>query len=513
MLHNHSSQTRALGYGLAGISIAMLMLVPTSRASASPRMGISRTATVISKTVNFRDESCTRYPMTGRTIQEFIDAAEAAQKAGKSICLAPDLNLTAPAPLSVTEPAVLDFNGATIARAAATDDWLITVSAPGVSILGLTLRGNRLLGGQGGGLLFEAAGCQASNLQVTGMTTYGILVRHPGTSLALSSSSVDDTVNPAPASGDGIRVTSGALITVTSTVASDNSGDGFRLVKAAAGSSISGSSSENTVAGLSVLDTPDLSIGSFDSSSDWHYGIAIWRSTDVTANSLTVTATGAAQDGLPPNGSGSAVQLFGVTGSSFTDLQLKGMPGYGLALSGASENVFDQVQVARDGKGQSNPAVEIEHGSADNRFLTVSIADTSVGVDIGSSGVKNNRSGLTGNVGNSFKLLTLVGDMYAAINIEGGRSNFFKKVDATDIGSDYHRPARAAIRLNNASTSYNRIDVYNTYINSSYPKWDTPAYLIYADSMANHNFVHLGVIQGGYVVAKWFDANGTNIFT
>jgi hypothetical protein len=189
------------------------------------------------------------------------------------------------------------------------------------------------------------------------------------------------------------------------------------------------------------------------------------------------------------------------------------MPGYGLALSGATKNVFGHVHVARDGKGQSNPAVELEHGAADNAFQAVSITDTSVGVDIGSSGVKNNRSGREGNDGNTFTTLTLVGNTYAAVNIEGGRHNVFHTVNATDVGSGYKPPDRAAIRLNYSTTSYNTIDAYNTYINSSYRKWDTPAYLIYADSKANHNSVHLGTIQGGYSVAKWHDANGTNKFS
>jgi hypothetical protein len=512
MFCHQGSRTRLLVYALAGIALGTLVIGPTTPANAAPNRLMATTATVISPTVNIRGEPCVRYPVTRRTVQEFIDAAEAAQKKGKSVCLAPDLRLTASAPLTVREPAVLDFNGAKIVRAPSTNDWLITVVSPGVSILDVTLMGNRPALGHGGGLLCEAAGCRLSNVHVTGMTTYGIEARHPGSSLAISRSSVDDTVNSKPSLGDGIRITSGARVHVSSTSATHNSGDGFQFVKATAGSSISGSSSENIEAGLSVLDTPHLSIGRFDSNADWHYGVAIWTSVDLKVNSVTVTATGSPQGALPSNGNGSAIQLFWVSGSVFTSLHLSGMPGYGLALSGATKNVFRHVNVARDGKGESNPAVELEHGAADNAFQAVSIADTSVGVDLGSSGVKNNRTGRAGNVGNTFTTLTLVGNTYAAIDIEGGNHNVFRTVNATDVGSDFKRPDRAAIRLNFSTTSHNKIDVYNTYINSSYVKWDTPAYLVYADSKANHNSVHLGTIEGGYSVAKWHDANGTNKF-
>jgi hypothetical protein len=88
----------------------------------------------------------------------------------------------------------------------------------------------------------------------------------------------------------------------------------------------------------------------------------------------------------------------------------------------------------------------------------------------------------------------------------------FKKVNATDVGSGYPPPDKAAIRLFNSTVSYNTIDEYNTIVNSSYPKWNTPYYLVYADAAANHNSVHLGTIQGGYSAAKWHDANGTNTF-
>jgi hypothetical protein len=514
MWRNHFSFAHALAYGAIGVALVVLVSVSTTLANAAPGTEMTTTAAVHSKTVNVASEPCRRFPLrSGSRLQAYIDAAEVAQQKGTSICLAADQRLTVAAPLTVSAPAVLDFNGATIVEDASLDGWLITVNSPGVSILHVTLRGNRSSANEGGGLLCEAAGCQVSGVEVTKMTTTGILVRYPTSSLDISSSSVVGTFSPKPSAGNGILVASGALLQASDTSATGNSGNGFRLVKAAAGSYISGSSSNNLEAGISTLEVSDLRIGTFVSKADWHYGIVMSQSSDVRAGFLTVVDTGAAQGSLPLNGRGAAVALVDVTGSTFTNLHLTGMPGYGLSLAGASKNLFVDVRIARDGKGETNPGVNLDHGSADNTWQTVSITNTSVGVDIGSSGVKNDRHGLNGNTGNLFETLTLVGDRYAAISIQGGKDNVFTLVNATDIGSDYPAPAKAAVRLLNATTNHNTIVVYNTFVDSEYPTWDTPLYLVYADSKANHNSVALGTIEGGYSTAKWHQGNPTNTFT
>jgi hypothetical protein len=516
MLGKRPSRRRAVAYGLAGIGALTLVVGSTTQANAAPHSAATTTATVISRAVNLKGESCSRYDMSDGNAQGFIDAAEAAHKRGTSVCLAPDLRLIVSGSLTVSKPASLDFSDATITKSPDMNNWVITVSSPGVTILGVTLNGDRVAGGQGGGLLCEASGCRANHVHVTGMTTVGIEVRGKGHALAISNASVTDTFNATSSltstDGVGVLVDPGALLRATATSARSNSGSGFRLVNAAAGSSISGSSSDNQEAGLTAENTSSFTIGTFDSNADWHYGIAMWACTRVRAHSLTVTATGAAEGGRPLNSNGSAIELFGVSRSTFRSLRLSGMPGYGLALAGATKNVFGNLQIARDGKGVTNPGVNLDQGAADNTFRTVSITDTSVGVDIGSNGVSGTTKSRQGNVHNTFGTLTLVGNTYASIDIGGGSHNVFKKVNATDVGSGYPPPDKAAIRLFNSTVSYNTIDEYNTIVNSSYPKWNTPYYLVYADAAANHNSVHLGTIQGGYSAAKWHDANGTNTF-
>jgi hypothetical protein len=254
-------------------------------------------------------------------------------------------------------------------------------------------------------------------------------------------------------------------------------------------------------------------VGTFISNADWHYGVVMSGDSNVMANSLTITNTGAAEGALPVNSTGSAIELFGVTGSTFTSIHASGMPGYGLAIARSTDDTFDSVIIARDGRGRSNPGINIDHDSAGNTFQYASVTDTSVGVNLGGGGAKLDPSSRTGNVDNTFDLLVLVGDTYSAVNVGGGTGNVFVTIDATDVGGGYPAPDKASIRLYNTGTSNNRIEDYNAYFNIGFAKWDTADYLVYADANASHNSVHFGTIEGGYSVARSHDANGTNNFS
>jgi hypothetical protein len=317
------------------------------------------------------------------------------------------------------------------------------------------------------------------------MTTDGIQVAHTGSSLTLASSTVSDTISTLISSGEGIDVSSGAVLHATGTSSTDNTGSGYYLMAGGSGSTISGTSADNRQAGLMVGYTPDVTVGTFDSSADWHYGVEFSGATGAQVGPVTATDTGAAENGLPVNSTGSGVALFDTTGSTFASLSITGMPGFGLMVAESSKNTFDDVTIDRGGPGISNPGINLDHESADNVFVKAS---------------------------NQFQLLDCTGNTYAAVNIGGGTGNVFTTVNATDIRSNYPAPGRAAIRLDNTETSDNTITTYNSYVNGSYPVAHDPFYLIYADTSASQNSVHLGTVQGGYKVAKFLDSNGSNTF-
>jgi hypothetical protein len=499
---NHPFRSAFLVRGAIGIGLISFALAPATLAGASvmpPGTGSSG--------------PCTTYPLaSGGNVQAFVNAAEAAHKTGALLCVAAGLSLHVSAPVTVTEPVSLDFNGATISKTSAMDNWAMTVTAANVSVTDLTIKGNEAAGAEGGGMLCEAADCVFRSVHVSGMTTDGIQVAHTGSSLTLASSTVSDTISTLISSGEGIDVSSGAVLHATGTSSTDNTGSGYYLMAGGSGSTISGTSADNRQAGLMVGYTPDVTVGTFDSSADWHYGVEFSGATGAQVGPVTATDTGAAENGLPVNSTGSGVALFDTTGSTFASLSITGMPGFGLMVAESSKNTFDDVTIDRGGPGISNPGINLDHESADNVFVKASITDTSVGVNIGGSGAKNDPDSRNGNTDNQFQLLDCTGNTYADVNIGGGTGNVFTTVNATDIRSNYPAPGRAAIRLDNTETSDNTITTYNSYVNGSYPVAHDPFYLIYADTSASQNSVHLGTVQGGYKVAKFLDSNGSNTF-
>jgi hypothetical protein len=456
---------------------------------------------------------CTTYPVaSGGNVQDFVNAAEAAHKTGTSLCVAAGLSLQVSAPVTVTEAVSLDFNGATITKASNMNNWAVTVTGANVTVTDVTLKGNEAAGAQGGGMLCEAAGCAFESVHVSGMTTDGIQVARAGSSLTLAGSSVSGTVSKVISSGEGIDVSSGAVIHASGTSSSGNTGSGYYLMAGGAGSTISGTSADNRQAGLMVGYTPSVTIGSFESSADWHYGVEFSGATGAQVGPISATDTGAAENGMPVNSTGSGVALFDTTSSVFTSLDVTGMPGFGLVVAQSSKNTFDDVTIDRGSPGISNPGINLDHESADNVFVKASVTDTSVGVNIGGSGAKKDPNSRNGNIDNRFQLLDVVGSTYAALNIGGGTGNVFTTINATDVRSNYPAPGRAAIRLSNSETSGNTIVTYNSYVNGSYPVSHNPFYLVYADLAASKNSVHLGTVEGGYKLAKWLDSNGSNTF-
>jgi hypothetical protein len=406
----------------------------------------------------------------------------------------------------------LNFNGATITKAAKMSNWVLEVTGPNVSVSDVTLNGNRSAGAQGGGLLCEAPACAVSGVHVVGMTTNGIQVIGAGSSLTVVGSTVSGTVASESWSGNGIDAANGGVLHVSGTTSTDNSGSGFYLIAAGAGCSISGNSADNRQTGLEAGSTGSLSIGTFVSDADSHYGIDLSEDSGVQANSITASNTGAAEGGFPVNTTGSGVALFGVSNSTFVSITVTGMPGFGLDVARSTTNTFDSLTIARDGKGTVNPGINLDHDSADNVFEDTSVTGTSVGVNIGGSGAKGDPGSRDGNIGNVFQVLDVVGTGYAALNIGGGTGNVFDTINATDIRSSYPVPDRAAVRLYNSTTNDNTIDVYNSFVNGSYPTTNNPYYLVYADSAAHDNSVHFDTVQGGYKVAEFLDSNGSNTF-
>jgi hypothetical protein len=452
------------------------------------------------------------------SLQSYIDASEHAQQHHKTVCLKAGATLTVDATATVAEPALLDFNGATITKAPTMAGPVMGVRGAHVSIVDVSIDGNQRNGAKGGGILWQAAAGLIYEVAVVDTESDGIELTGSGTSLVAERSSSDGNVN-AELTGDGFFASAGTRLLTVQTSAEHNDHAGYFLGRVAAGSSVSGSSSFNRFAGLQVEDSTGLRVPNFTSTGDWHYGLYIGGdSTACSIGHVGVLNTGVAQGKLPTNTYGSGMELFGVSKcrvSAFTDVVTDGAgSGYGLALArqppgegfvvrGSDGNDFESVHVS----GTSNPGIDITGSSSDNTIVNATASRCAVGFNIGEGTVAND--------GNVFDHVVLQDDVVSGIGVESSNGNIFKVVQLLDVGSRYQpQDGNAQIRLI-GSASGNVFGDVTVALSSSAAEPKTyrqPQYVVYADPGTAANRVGLATVApGSYAQAPFID-HGHNHF-
>jgi hypothetical protein len=419
--------------------------------------------------------NCIEY--TGTNLAAFVTAAERTYP--KTECLSSSgESLTTSAEATLDEPAVLNFEGATVAGTSALTDAMVNVTAAGGSITDVTLNEGA---GSGNGIDCHAA-CRITQSTVEGMRGDGIFV-----SAAPGSVIGGDT----PASG-------------VSTVG-------------------------NTDAGLEVNHTVGVTLGYVTSTLDNHYGVDFQTvsgsaSMPCSAESITTTDVGAASSewGLSSNISGSGLELIGSgttsgTGCRFQTVTANGQGGYGLALGSSSYNSFSAVYASGESHGDNNPGINLDNGSAHNTISWATVDNETVGIEIGDSGVKGGAGG-AGNDDNAFGTLTFGDDTYGAIAVIGGSANTFFMVTGVGVGNAGGGFYEGLIQFR-TNPSTGSPDTGNVVRSAGFSgaagegKYDVAPYVVYADAGTSGNSVTLrGVSASTYKVAPCSQTPGSNSF-
>jgi hypothetical protein len=489
--------------GTSGVSA---QVVATSAAGGSP--------------VTPRSEACSSsVSLTSGTLQAYIDAAEAAQTSGRTVCLPANSQLTVDSTATVTAPALLNFNGAMITKAPLMVGPVLSVAGAGVDVVNLHLAGNERGGAQGGGVAWLGSDGLMYNDHVSNTTSNGVKVTGADASLTIVLSSSDDNVN-SDLTGDGFFASQGALLTTVDTSATWNDRSGYFLADIADGSSVSGLSADNRFAGIEAEATNGLKIPDFVSTSDWHYGLYIGGDSNACSiGQLHITNTGIAQGDLPGNSYGAGIEFFGARDcqvTSITDtISYHQTSGYGVALArqssggdyvgrGSDGNLFRNVQVS----GTGNPGIDITGASSGNSFLAANASDCSVGVNIGEGTVDND--------GNMFAHLVLDNDWFAGIGIENSSANVFQMVQLIDVGSRYPSArGNAGIRLIGVAggNTYEHVTVgVGPHAAGDHAGYKLPQYIVFAQSGTLANRVGIASLTPGtYADAPWADL-GSNEF-
>lgn len=451
------------------------------------------------------------------SLQSYIDAAEHAQQEHKTVCVSPGAKLTADATVTVAEPALLDFNGATITKAPTMGGPVIAVRGAHVSIVDLSVDGNQRNGATGGGILWQAAAGLIYEVAVVDAETDGVELIGTGTSLVAERSSSDGNVN-ASLTGDGFFASAGTRLQTVQTSAEHNDHSGYFLARTA-GSSVSGTSGFNRFAGLEVEDSSGLRVPSFASTDDWHYGLDIGGdSTACSIGHVDIVNTGIAQGKLPTNPYGAGMELFGVSkcrvsaltdavtytaGSGYGLAIARQPPGEGFAVRGSDGNNFESVRVS----GTGNPGIDITGSSSDNTIVDATASGCAVGFNIGEGTVAND--------GNVFDHVVLQDDSVSGIGVESSNGNIFKVVQLLDVGSRYPpEVGNADIRLIGSASGNVFGDVTVTLSSrAAEPKsYRQPLYVVYGDPGTADNRVGLAsVAAGSYRQAPFID-HGHNHF-
>jgi len=450
MLLNQPSRRRAFVQAVTGLGLAMLMVVPATLANAAPRVGTTTTPSVKSMSAG---PSCT--PYTGNDLAGFIAAAETSYPATECLSSSGEA-LTSVNPGTISSPAILGFQGATVTGTSALSGPMLSVAttSANTTIMDVTLNGG---GGEGDGIACHAA-CRITSSTVEGMMGNGIYI------------------SSAPGSVIG-----------GSTAASEVSTVG------------------NTKAGLEILNTASVTVGYFASSYNNHYGVEYSGDAGPCATtSIIATDTGiaSAQWGLATNNNGSAVELLGTgtaagNGCSFQNVTATTQGGYGLALSGSSYNSFAHVSVTGEPKGQINPAINFSGGSASNTFNSAKVNHESMAVDIGNDGVKGGK-GEVGNDDNVFTSLSATDDTYGTISVVGGSGNVFTSVTGTGEGSDgKYDLGLIQFRTNPATKNPDTSNVVKSanFTGAPMAKWDTAKYVLYTDAGTSGNSATLASVD------------------
>ncbi|MGA2208277.1 MAG: hypothetical protein ABSH30_01435 [Acidimicrobiales bacterium] len=467
-----------------------------------------------------RTEACSSSAsFASESLVAYIEAAEAAQTSGTTVCLPADSRLSVDATATVTAPALLNFNGATLTKSASMVGPVLSVAGSSVDVVNLDVAGNELGGAQGGGVAWLGLDGLMYNDHVSNTAANGVQVTGSDGSLTIEASSSDDNIN-ADLTGDGFFAAQGALLTTVDTSANWNDRSGYFLADVADGSSVSGSSADNRFAGLEAEASNGLKIPEFVSTSDWHYGLYIGGDSNACAiGQLRITNTGIAQGDLPGNSYGAGIEFFGATNCQVTSIidtiTYQPTSGYGVALArqssgggyvgrGSDGNLFRNVQVT----GTGNPGIDITGASSHNTFLAANASDCSVGVNIG--------EGTVGNDGNAFAHLVLDNDWFSGIGIENSDANVFQMVQLIDIGSRYPSASgNAGIRLIGAAgaNAFEHVAVgVGPHAASDHASYKLPQYIVFAQAGTVANRVGIASLTSGtYAQAPWADHGRNDI--
>jgi hypothetical protein len=495
--------------GLIGVAIGTspvsAQVFATSGAGGSP--------------VTPRSEACSSSAsLSSASLQTYIETAQAAQTSGRTVCVPADSRFTVDATATVTAPALLNFNGATITKAPFMVGPVLSVAAAGVDVVNLDLAGNERGGAQGGGVLWLGLDGLMYNDHVSNTAANGVQVTGPDASLTIDASSSDDNVN-SDLTGDGFFAARGALLTTVDTSATWNDRSGYFLVHVADGSSVSGSSADNRFAGLEVQAANGLKIPEFVSTSDWHYGLYIGGDSNACSiGQLQITNTGIAQGDLPGNSYGAGIEFFGATNcqvTSITDTITWPTSGYGVALAhqssrggyvgrGSDGNLFRNVRVS----GTGNPGIDITGASSHNVFLAANASGCAVGVNIG--------EGTVGNDGNVFAHLVLDNDWFSGIGLENSNANVFQMVQLIDVGSRYPSASgNAGVRLIGTAdgNAFEHVAVgVAPHAANDRSSYKLPQYVVFAQSGTVANRVGIASLTAGtYAEAPWADYGRNDI--
>ncbi|MGH9172459.1 MAG: hypothetical protein ACRD0Z_16575 [Acidimicrobiales bacterium] len=416
-------------------------------------------------TRNAKAPSCGKY--TGASLTGFISAAESAFPVEE--CLYPlRQRITVAAGLTVSSPAILDFDGAKLSGGPGLTTSMIVVepSAADSAVTDVTLSKGPKNGLQCSGT------CSVTQTTIEGFEDDGLYV-----------SGNDESVI-------GGKTANSQVSTI---------GDGI---------------------GLLVNEAIGVTIGYFSSSYDNHYGALLQSVTGTTATACTATSIKTEDTGKATatwswgvNDAGSGLQLKGTSGCRFASVKASSQGGYGIALGNSSDNVFGTVAITGESHGQLNPGINLSHSAAGNVFKTVNVVHKSVAVDVGNDGVAGG-GGTSGNDDNVFENLSAKDDTYGVIDFHGGTGNRFGSVTSTDDGSPNGFYIALVLFKQSTSPVTGNVVTSATFTGSPAAPHDTPDYLVYADSGSSGNSVTIAKdASTTYKLAPCEDLNGGNSFS
>ena len=359
-------------------------------------------------------------------------ALQSALDGGGVVVLPPDRTCRFSA-LTASVPVAVDLSGSTlrVGDGPRTGPFL-RVTGAGVTIQNGVIDANRRRGAKGWLLDWRGAGGRLEQVTLQGGDSIGLSVTSADASVVASHVVARDFRGHV---GVGFRVGAGSLVTRDCT-AEDNEYAGFFVSRDSRASTVIDGVSRRNGIGAALEGSRGGRVARFVSVDDDRFGLLLNRgASHWTVGDVAVSFTGRSA----ARRSATGVELFQRNHHNVFDaVTVTGVPGYGLAVAGDSDdNRFGVVALDASMARGGDPGLVIAGGSERNRFRSVTVVHHTVGVRFG----ENDRATDAPNDGNWIGTLQVTGARHNAIRFEWGSANQIDRVtvaDSDSSGSDAH---------------------------------------------------------------------------